>query len=291
MVLFLQILLLAALGGSGAVLIKMGVLALPPFYFNTLRFALSSMILVPLALKSKPVLRQADVRVRWFWIWIAAGCNLGNVALFAIGIPETNAALSQSLYVLAPLLVYLVGTTLKVERRDPRKLLGVLLGVGGAAATVLHYRSDAGGADGVLYIAGAVLSYTAYLLVSKRLHQRWSSTQLAAAMTVLVAVASLMLSIALGENWSSLLELSSAAVIGILGAALFGTVAYHVLAQHLINKGSPVIGSYALLLQPFSALLLGSALLNERISGAAFLYAAITVGGAYLVLRRKSAAP
>ena len=113
-------------------------------------------------------------------------------------------------------------------------------------------------------------------------------------MSALVAIVMFILSAAIGESWNLAVVLRPRALLGIFGAGIIGSAAYYYLSLHIVKVASPVVASYAVLLQPVTAYFIGSLFFPSPFSWTSLLGALLAVLGGYLVLRPKkpnSAAP
>ena len=280
------LIVLAFMGGAGSVCIKVALREVSPFYFCFLRFSLAFVLLLPRLRVTAPLREEQRSSTALMVLLIGAGLNLGNVALFALGIPHTDVALSQLLYVLATPLVFVVGLCAGFETATRAHVAGVVLGIGGAAVAVGQQLGTGVQTEGLLFILGAVLCYSGYILAARRLHRSWTSAQQTVTMSAIVAVGTLLISLCVGERWTSPLEFSASALFGLLGAAAVGSAGYYYLATALVKSASPAVASYALLLQPFTAYLVGLPFFDSRLSVLSAIGALASVFGAFLVVPR-----
>ena len=79
---------------------------------------------------------------------------------------------------LTPIAVMLLAAPFLQERITPIKLLGVLLGIGGAALmVVLKWQSDAGSNDllGIIYALLSLLTWAIYLIITRKVSEKYSA--------------------------------------------------------------------------------------------------------------------
>lgn len=157
--------------------------ALSPVAFTTLRFALASLILLPLARRGGPPLRRADL-----WRIGAAGF-IGNAlyqVLFINGLALTSPTNGALLNATAPIFIALLGVLLKIETLSARAWAGVWLSFVGIGVVVLGnapIEAAAGSANswlGDLMILGAALMWSCYTVLSAPLLHRHSPLRLTA---------------------------------------------------------------------------------------------------------------
>lgn len=79
---------------------------------------------------------------------------------------------------LTPIAVMLLAAPFLQEKITPIKLLGVLLGIGGAALmVVLKWQSDAGSNDllGIIYALLSLLTWAIYLIITRKVSEKYSA--------------------------------------------------------------------------------------------------------------------
>src|SRR3989344_4727508 len=175
---FLIVLLGATIGSAGPVFTKIALRSLSPEYFSFLRFLLSTLVLMPLFLKSGIKLNKETAK-----LVLISLLGSANILLFAHGIKTTTATIGQLLYVLSPVIVFIFSLILIKERATGSKILGVISGMLGAGIIILLPEIQKGVAfsgdlRGNLLIIAGVIASSLYLVLSKNLQGKFSPLQI-----------------------------------------------------------------------------------------------------------------
>jgi drug/metabolite transporter (DMT)-like permease len=111
-----------------------------------------------------------------------AGGFLGLVvtnALFSIGIKFTTSVIWSLIHSLSPILILFFSLVFLKEKVVPKKVLGVVLGIAGAAL-IITKNGNTGGSVGSFTGIGiallAVLSYSVYIIIIKKISGKYSSS-------------------------------------------------------------------------------------------------------------------
>jgi drug/metabolite transporter (DMT)-like permease len=201
----------------------------------------------------------------WFWSVIAGVGVAGNFAFYFTSIAEGSVAVAATLMYSAPVFVYLVSFTLKLERPTPLKwaaMAAVLLGV--VLLTGL-YEMGAGDITPIAAGAGllAGLSYAVFIFGFKYAAPHGSPQAiLAIAFAVLVALlarlgdADQIAAVPGTPVWPLFV------ILGVVGAGL-SFLFYIVGLRHT----APAVASIVAMVEPVTASLFGVVLLHERLAG------------------------
>ena len=287
----LRVILVAALGGGIPVFSKMALMEIPTFVFIFCRFAIASLILVPVFIRSHERVAKKDVLP----VILLSLFGTGNVVFFALGVKLTTATSAQVLYAASPIIA--LGASLVILKTGfgKGKLIGVLTGVFGVLIIVLSPKLkggsfSSGSLNGNVLVFIAVISYTMYTVLSKRAQNRYSPITLTTAMVLTTLAVQSLLMITEIKNLSvALPEISYKAVIGVLYVGIFGTALYFLLYQHVIKKGNPVVASMTFYLQPVFSFIYAFFLLNERLTVSLVLGSLLAFVGAAIVTRKQQA--
>ncbi|KKU18695.1 MAG: hypothetical protein UY13_C0002G0405 [Candidatus Pacebacteria bacterium GW2011_GWB1_47_8] len=286
----IAVLVLAAIGGSIATFVKLGVVVIPPLTFTFLRFFVAALCMLPFI--SKEIRQQGFHQLSG-----AIGISLlavANVVIFAFGVRHTTAVISSLMYATGPLMIALLSYFWLKERFSLRKTLGILLGfLGVAYLVILPVFSKGADFSGTLFgnvtVLLAVICFVLYIVFSKRYQARFSAPVMAFVFAVTASVVLLPFVIIdwyahpgwIGQVNS--LTLLSVGYVGILGGAIF-----YLLYQKVIQKASPVIASMNLFIQPISAYISGLIFLKEKLITGVVIGAVAALIGAWLVTTDKN---
>ncbi|TVR32040.1 MAG: DMT family transporter [Balneolaceae bacterium] len=201
----------------------------------------------------------------WFWSIIAGLGIAGNFAFYFVSIGEGSVAVAVTLMYSAPVFVYLVSFTLKLEKSTPLKWTAVAMVMAGIVLLTQIYNIDASGVTLIGVGAGllAGLSYAVFIFGFKYAAPHGSPQAiLVIAFAVLVIVliwpsdADQAVAVLSTQDWLLF------AVLGVLGAGL-SFIIYIVGLKHT----APAVASIVAMVEPVTASLFGVAVLNETLAG------------------------
>jgi drug/metabolite transporter (DMT)-like permease len=265
--------------------IKLGVSDVPPFAFAAARLMLALTILLPVARRrpAEPPLAPADRR-----LIVITGLMLftGNYALLYWGAQHIPSGLMAVLQSITPACALIVSQwLLRNERITAAKALGLALGLAGVAvifADELQLSGSRSAAACLAVAAAALLVAWAYVLV--RAHERRlpiatiMSGQIAAGAGPLLILSLVTEGNPLAARWTP------AAIGALIYLALAGSVAAFWLNYWLMARIGPTRMLLTSILEPLLAVLLGAAVLDERLSGRVVLGAVLVLASVGLVM-------
>lgn len=249
------------------------------------RFLIASLTLA-LVLPFAGAARPRPTPRQWLQLALLGGCGifLYNLCFF-FGLQHTSASRAALIVALNPALIALAGFLFRGERLSPLRLVGICLCLLGSGLVIVG--RDGSLAEGAwwgdLLILGCVLSWVIYSVFSRGL-----SLALGPLATVSYSIwlGTLMLCVAaavLGSGawqvpspgqWLSLLYL------GAIGSALAYLWYYDGIRQIGATRAGVFIA-----LNPLTAVLFGTLLLDERITAQIALGGALAIAGIYLCNR------
>lgn len=203
-----------------------------------------------------------------------------NVLLFFTAIKVTSVANANLISALQPALVLLVAERWFEERVGRREVLWTAVAIAGVAIVIFSSSGDsAGDLRGDALAVGAVITFTAYFLVSKRVAadqigalEYTAAVQLIAAIVVSsVALASTSIEVPSGED---LLWISIVSLVGGAGGHMVMNWAHRyvdITASSLMMLGAPVVAA------PAAWLILDERLVPLQVAGGIVTLAAIAV--------------
>lgn len=246
-------------GGIGGILAAQG---WDPLVVSLYRGAIGLLfVLVWLALRPKGS-GWASPRL-WFWSAIAGVGVAGNFAFYFVSIAQGSVAVAATLMYCAPVFVYLVSFTLKIERPTALKwaaIAMVLLGV-----VLLTGIYDIGAADVTPVAAGAGLLsglFYAVFIFGFKYAAPHGSPQ---AILVIAFAALIAILVWLVDADQTLAVLSTPswplfAVLGVFGAGL--SFIFYIVG---LNHTAPAVASIVAMVEPVTASLFGVAILNQSL--------------------------
>jgi putative membrane protein PagO len=270
--------LISLIWGSTWVVIKVGLIGVPPFLAAGLRFLLSAAVVgLMLAARRTPITLTSDDKicvlslgVLVFWI------NYGAVYWAELYI---SSGLTAVLFSTIPLMTALLSTFwMRSETLTAPKLAGILVGIAGTA--LLFSPNER---LGTMQVAGMAATLAAALcsavnLVVMKKHGTHSDAFVLNFLGMAIGAVCLLVISAAFEPWKATAWTLSN-VLALFYLSLFGSVVAFWAYYYLIKRLDATVVSLSSLVIPVVALALGRALLNERIAPTALLGIAITLAG------------
>ncbi len=242
---------------------------LEPFSAAFLRFALASLVLLPILVRREGGLPRLTARQ-----WLAVGL-LGLSGVFAYnlfffyGLQTVEAGRAALIIAANPVFIALFSFLLFGERFTLLKIAGVVISVLGAMTVIsrghlgLLLQGDVG--RGELYLLGCVFSWVAYTLIGKRVLSGLSPLAAVSYSASIGALLLLPFAIESG-GLADLPTLSNQALLGLLYLSLFGTVLGFVWFYQGVLAIGPTRAGQFINLVPVSGVALGALLLGESLS-------------------------
>jgi len=201
----------------------------------------------------------------WFWSVIAGVGVAGNFAFYFLSIAEGSVAVAATLMYCAPVFVYLVSFTLKLERPTLLKWAAIAMVMVGIVLLTRIYETGAGGVTLVGAVSGllAGLSYAVFIFGFKYAAPHGiPQAILVIAFTVLATIL-----IGLGDTDQALAVLSTPSWPLFLILGVFGAGLSFILYIVGLNHTAPAVASIVAMVEPVTAALFGVVVLNESLVG------------------------
>ena len=284
-----------AVWGSTWLVIKIGLRDLPPFHFAAMRMGLACLLMAPFAFR--PGLPRVD-RTGRFWIAVCGFLQIGAAyALVFLAGQWIPSSLSALLFCSFPIWIGIFGHwLLPGEPLTARALGASAIGLAGVALiqgpeAVAAIRESPGPLflGGLCVLGAAVVSAIANVLNKRHFaavsayQNVWGQTLVGAAFLGVLAAA---------FERGAPLHWTSSSTLALAYLSLFGTtLAFAGLFWLIPRVPVSIIGTIPLT-DTFIALLLGAAILDERLSGRALAGGALILAGVVLTItaRRSSQA-
>jgi drug/metabolite transporter (DMT)-like permease len=289
-----ELLIAVLIWGFNMTVIKVGLLEVRPLAYNLVRFACASVVLLLLARW-----REGDLRARredWGRLLLLGllGHTLYQVC-FIEGLARTTASSASLLFGSTPLVVALMSRLAGHERISPAGAIGALFGfygvysivAGGSGGPVTARLIEGATAAGNLLVCAAVLCWSAYTVLARRLLQRYSPLKVTA---LTLASGTLFLTPlavpdVVAQDWSSV---SALAWAGIGYSFLFALVVSYLIWYRSVKAVGNLRTSIYSNLVPVVGTLFGVGLLGERLTAGLGVGAACILGG--ILMTRATAA-
>ena len=260
------IILAAVVGAASTPFAKFALREMSPLSFTLLRFVIASLIIIPVLIFQKFKIRASEVKILVF----VSLLSTANTMLSIFGTQRTTADIVQMMYTAVPLVAALFAYLLLRDRLSARKLLGLVVGLVGMMILILlpviqAHSAFSGDLKGNLIILTAILCFSLYVVLSKPLHQKYSSFLLMA-VYVLTTTAVQLILLPFTKQYVDMRTLSHGAWLAILYSSIAGTVGYYVIYQYAIKNTGPVAASTILYLQPAFTAVWAFFLLGEQLT-------------------------
>ena len=201
----------------------------------------------------------------WFWSVIAGLGVAGNFAFYFISIAEGSVAVAATLMYCAPVFVYLVSFTLKLEQPTLFKWIAIAMVLIGIVLLTGIYEIEAGDVTLIAAVTGLLsgLCYAVFIFGFKYAAPHGSPQ---AILVIAFAVLSTIL-FWLGDAGQAMEVLNSHdlplyLVLGVIGAGL--SFIFYIVG---LNHTAPAVASVLAMVEPVTASLFGVMVLNESLVG------------------------
>lgn len=283
------VIIIAALGGAIPTFSKMSLAVFPPFTFVLLRFIAAALILIPLMIRAKHVVKKGDIVP----MVLISLFGTGNVVFFAFGVRQTTATVSQILYAAVPIIATILSLMILKTSISKQKLFGVLIGFIGVIAIILgpnggKSNNAFGTIMGNLLVLLAVISYAMYTVLSKKLQEKSSPLTITTMMVITtIIVQSFLVPVDISKYQEVATKISIPSILGIIYVGVVGTAIYFLLYQKVIQKANPLYASMIFYLQPIFTFIWSFILLGERLTINIIIGSIVALIGAGLVMKKE----
>ncbi len=291
------------LWGPGPVVTKLALEEVPQFSLAFLGRLLALVCMVFVARKGKAfAIEKKDMGMFFLAGLFGQGLNLG---LFFYAIQHTSAMTAQAIFALAPVATAIFAFVFLKERIAALQVAGTLIALGGALLItmeeILLGGSLSGGAfRGNIVMVFAMLSWVAYILVSKKLSLRYSPVTITL-YSFLVGLF-LFLPFAFVENARSMAWIGSVGFQGWFGVfyqGIFASVLAFLAYQTGLKLTSAFAAGIVLYLNPIATAIVAVPVLGEHLSTLFVIGTGLILSGSFIAtqfermknhIRRKSLA-
>lgn len=287
------LILTGILGGIAPLLMKVALVEFDSYQILFIRFGLATVFIFPLLIHT-----LKKIPFRKILLIIPSGLLFtGNVFFMVVGIQFTTSIVSQLFYLLTPVIVSLVGYFLFKERISNRRILSMTICFAGSAFLIL--RSVQGGAlansigtlKGNILILCAVLSWSSYVIYTKRMSQKFEPTVFLVSNFVIALLVSLVsflfMNISAVSTVVQFARSSMPVMASLVTLAVVNSVLFFFMYQWSLKHVSAFIVASTTYLSPLSAALFAIPFFGEKLSMTLILSALSIFLGSYLILTEK----
>lgn len=263
--------------------VAVGEVSVPVVVFT--RCALGALLLLPLALRGG---RLDVLRAHWKPIGAFAVIEIiGPWALLSDAEREVDSALAGLLIAVVPVVGAVLARLVGDERLNPRRWLGLALGLGGVALLAVPQLRGGGSAWSVTEVLLTALGYAiAPMIVARRLRRVPTLQLTAACLTVAAAVYAVPAFWTRPAAWPSAGALLSLAALGAVCTACGFLLFFELIRE--VGTARAMVFTYV---NPAVAVAAGVLVLGEPLTGAMLGAFVLILGGSYLATSRAAARP
>jgi drug/metabolite transporter (DMT)-like permease len=278
--------LLAAIWGSSFLWIKLSLRGLSPVEVTFARLLLGTAVLLVIV----AVKRYSLPRSRIMWMHIAVAAAFGNAApylLFALSEQRVTSSTAGILNATTPLWTIVIALATRHERAlSPARVAGLIVGFCGALLVFSPWRAGTGLiSGGGLESAGAALAYgISYVYMDRFIARRGIGPVALSACQLLIATG--FLAIGLGVTGVPAPRFGATVAVSIVTLGLLCTGVAYMLNYQIITSEGATVASTVTYLLPVVAIILGAAVLGERVTATALAGVALILAGVALTRKR-----
>ena len=286
----IAIIIAGVLGGIGPIYSKVALTEFTPFQIVFVRFFLAFLILLPTGVITKKLhFDKSDLLYLTFISLLFAG----NILLFMVGLQYTTSIASQLLYLLTPAFVIVLSSFILKHRIEGKHVLSIVAGFSGGL--LLVFRSDnaalsqsLGNMKGNIMILSAVICWSLYVTLSKKLSHKYSPLSLIVLVNFVTGALALLLMIFKREDIvSAFSHAHMLPIINLLLLVVFNSILFFFLYQWAIKLVKPFSVSLSSYIGTLVTATLAIPLFGEKIT-AQLVISGLLIGiSSYLTFKKR----
>lgn len=258
------------------------VLEIPPMLLSLLRMGSAALLFLPFVVSTSPW------RKKYFGKLVAVSfLSTINVLLFIWGVQYTSASTSQIIYSAIPILLVLINIFILKEKISAGKIAGVLLGFSGLVyifflSAIEKGETITGSLMGNLAILAAMVSWTCYIIFSKKLTKYFSPVEIGGTSVIVACIINFFLAIV--EYWANqtLGVWNPSTFLGGLYMGIGGTFLAYIFYQYAIKYVSTLEVSLSSYLQPITTAMVASIFIGEKLTVHFLIGSVLVFSGIFL---------
>lgn len=269
--------------GSTYLFNKMLLAEMPPFQLSGIRFTVSGIIILVIALISKTPIKPKPIELKNAFIAGVLFLTLGNGCL-VWALEYIDSGFAALLIASQPLILLFLLWILKGQRISLKSYIGVALGIIGI---YLLTRDQGIGTNiswkGVILVSISLLcwGYASIFVGAAKLPKNQFVNS--AFQMFISGLLLLLASVLFGEERASLVDLSNNAYVFLSYLIIFGSIIAFSSFNYLLTKVSPEKVATGTYINPLVAVFLGWIVLDEKINATTIVAAFILLTGVYFI--------
>lgn len=279
--------LAAIFGGLSPIFLKIALKELNPSLILFIRFSNTFLLLLPIYIFRKTKFFSISDLPK---IALAGALFSSNVFCFAFGLQYTTAIVSQIFYLLEPIIVLLFSAIFLKSTIRLVQIAGTLIAIIGGIWLIkgnlnqIQITQSLGTLKGNLIILAGVFCWSFYMILSKKLNQKYSPLALLTAVSLITTVFSLIISLLRPASFIKLTNLMPETIFSLLALVILNSLIMFFLLQWSIHHSSPFMVACSSYLGPLVAALLAIPLFGEKLSPALLISTGLIFFGFYLAV-------
>lgn len=283
----IAVVIAAIIGSAVAGVTKKGLGEIPPYSFTFFRFLVAALTVLPFFIyqKGHKLIKMREVIPTSLFATV-------NVLFYIVGLSFTTANIGAVIYAAVPLLTAVILYFFFKERLSKRKEVGIFIGfVGVLFITLLPLFEKgnpfAGNLIGNIFLTIAIISWSFYMVYSKKLQDKYSAFIITTSFIFVSAVASFplfLLDLQTHPGWW--IHVSGWGVFSVLYVAIIITVFNYMLNQYAIKHGGSVLAATMFYVMPVFSFVINFWLLGELLTPGFIVGSLLALVGTYLVVRK-----
>jgi len=283
----LAVLLVGVLNSATAGITKKGLEEIPPFSFAFFRFFIAFLCISPFFVRNngyKPSMLKEIAPISLF--------ATINITFFILGVYLTTANIGSVIYAVVPLLAGTILYLFFKEGLARQKVIGIVIGfLGVLVITGLPLLEKgnpfSGNLLGNLLLTIAVVSWSFYIVYSKKLHKKYSPFMIIGNfifVTTIILVPFVIWDTMQHFGWWQ--NLTWWGVFSLLYVGVVITIASYMLYQYAIKHGGSVFSATSFYVTPVMAFIINYFLLGEKLTPGFIVGSLLALVGTALVMRK-----
>jgi len=178
---FIAIIIAGILGGMAPIYMKVALKEFTPFQIAFTRFFFAFLILLPIAFIKKQL---HFYKKDFFLILFTSLFFAGNIVFFVTGLSHTTSIASQLFYLLTPTFVIILSFFFFKHKIEMKHILSIVTGFLGGLILItrrgdkVDLTASLGTAEGNMLIITAVVCWSMYIILSKKLSEKYTPLNL-----------------------------------------------------------------------------------------------------------------
>lgn len=263
----LAIIIGAIIGGATPVLVRIGVLKIPPFTFTFVRFLIASVVIIPFFIKNKIKFDK-----RFLQLCFLSLLPVINIGLFAIGVRRTTASIGQLIYAATPITVGLLSHFIYHKSVSARKWLYIFIGFVGVVFIIFlpiiqKGALFSGDLIGNFLIFIGMFLWAVYILLTKNLLKNYSPFIISSVFIFASTLIFFFLSLFEVKSfiyWKN--NITHEFIWALIYLSTFGTVGIYFFQQMAIKYTDSILGSLSQYLVQIFTYFWAFVLLGEKLT-------------------------